>query len=421
MNASTSEVSHSAIRPDAWLLDPAVMFLNHGSFGACPKPILERQREIRLAMDREPVEFLVRKLTPLLDESRTSLAELIGADPADLVFVHNVTAGVNSVLRSLVFRPGDEILVTTHDYNACRNVARYVAERSGAVVVVVDVPLPINSPRQVVDAVLERVTAQTRLVMLDHITSPTALVFPVEDLVRELNDRGIDTLVDGSHAPGMVPLNLKRLGAAYYTGNCHKWLCAPKGAGFLYVRRDRQAGIQPPIISHGWNRPRRGYSPFQDVFDWPGTFDPSAWVCVGEAIRFVRGLLPGGLPSLMKRNHDLAILAQKILCERLGVVPVGIESMLGSMAAVELPDVPPAPSPSGVQTGLSCQIECPVAPGDAECPLHNRLIDEFGIEVPVYYWPAPPRTILRVSAQAYNDRAQYERLAEVLGGMTKLE
>jgi isopenicillin-N epimerase len=306
------------------------------------------------------------------------------------------------------------------------------------------VPLPIDSPRQVIDAVLERVTARTRLVMLDHITSPTALVFPIEDLVRRLNDRGIDTLVDGSHAPGMVPLDMKRIGAAYYTGNCHKWLCAPKGAGFLYVRRDRQQGIQPPIISHGWNRPRQNYSPFQDGFDWPGTFDPSAWVCVGEAIRFVRGLLPGGLPALMKRNHDLAILAQRILCQRLGVVPVGIESMLGSMAAVVLPDVPPAEKgdsprptfgrcpperPGGccAQMGtvpffrLSCQIECPVAPGDAECPLHNRLIDEFGIEVPVYYWPAVPRTILRVSAQAYNDQSQYERLAEVLGGMTKLE
>lgn len=402
----------AAIRPDAWLLDPAVMFLNHGSFGACPKPILERQQALRLAMEREPVEFLVRELTPLLDESRGALAELLGADPADLVFVHNATAGVNSVLRSLTFRPGDEILVTTHDYNACRNVACYVAGRSGASVTVVDVPLPIASPQQVIDAVLERVTARTRLVMLDHITSPTAIVFPIEDLVRRLNDRGIDTLVDGAHAPGMVPLDMKQLGVAYYTGNCHKWLCAPKGAGFLYVRRDRQQGIQPPIISHGWNRPRQNYSPMQDGFDWPGTFDPSAWVCVGEAIRFVRGLMPGGLPALMKRNHDLAILAQRILCQRLGVVPVGVESMLGSMAAVELPDVPPAER--GDSPRLCDQIECPVAPGDAECPLHNRLIDEFGIEVPVYYWPAVPRTILRVSAQAYNDQTQYERLAAAL-------
>ena len=216
----------------------------------------------------------------------------------------------------------------------------------------------------------------------------------------------------------MVPLDVKQLGATYYTGNCHKWLCAPKGAGFLYVRRDRQADIQPPIIGHGWNRPRPGYSAFQDAFDWPGTFDPSAWLCVGEAIRFISGLMPGGLPALMRRNHELAILAQKLLCQRLGLMPVGVESMLGSMAAVQLPDVPLTPELAESQRMLradpSRPIDCVMVPGGADCRLHDRLLDEFGIEVPVFYWPAPPRMILRVSAQAYNDRTQYERLAEAI-------
>lgn len=391
-----------AIHPDAWPLDPAVTFLNHGSFGACPTVVLERQQELRLEMEREPLDFLVRKMQPLIDQSRATLAELIGADPADVVFVSNATAGVNSVVRSLEFRPGDEILVTKHDYNACRNVIRYTAQRTGAVVVETPLPLPITDPQQVIDAVLERVTPRTRLAMLDHITSPTALVFPIEELVRELDRRGVDTLVDGAHGPGMVPFNLKRIGAAYYTGNCHKWLCAPKVAGFLHVRPDRQQGIQPPIISHGFNRPRPGYSPFQDGFDWPGTLDPTPWICVGDCIRFLSGLLPGGIEALMRRNHELALVAQRILCERLGLEPVGVHSMLGSMAAVHLPDNPAAFDAQGN------------AKPEEEYRLNNELFARFNIETPAFYWPAAPRMILRVCAHAYNHPAQYERLADAM-------
>lgn len=390
----------SPIHPDAWTLDPAVTFLNHGSFGACPRAILERQQQLREEMERQPVAFLVGKLTPLIDESRNALAALIGADPADMVFVHNATAGVNAVLRSLTFQPGDEILCTIHDYNACRNVVRYIAQQSGAVVVEVNIPVPIDSPEQVIGAVLDRVTSRTRIAMLDHITSPTALVFPIEELVRELNQRGIDTLVDGAHTLGMLPLDLGRLGAAYYTGNCHKWLCAPKGAGFLWVRKDRQEGIQPAIISHGWNKPRAGYSPFQDGFDWPGTFDPTPWVCVGDAIRFMSSLMPGGLPALMQRNHELAMLGRKILSEQLR--PVGSEAMLGSMAAVILPDE------------LGRRYSVGQMAGDANNALHDMLLANYGIEVPVMCWPAPPQMILRVSAQAYNYPAQYERLAKAV-------
>ncbi len=391
-----------AIRPDAWPLDPSIAFLNHGSFGACPTPVLERQRELQREMEREPVDFLVRKLPPLLDSSRAALAEFVGADPADMVFVANATAGVNAVVRSLDFRPGDEILVTRHDYNACRNVVRYAAARTGAVVVETPLPLPIAEPREIVDAVLERVTPRTRLAMLDHIASPTAIVFPIEELVRELDRRGVDTLVDGAHGPGMVPLDMRRLGAAYYTGNCHKWLCAPKAVGFLHVRRDRQQGIQPPIISHGFNRPRPGYSPFQDGFDWPGTLDPTPWICVGDCIRFLGELLPGGIEALMRRNHELVMLGQRILCERLGLAPVGVPDMLGSMAAVRLPDHPAAFDAQGQPSA------------EAEYRLNNGLHARHGIEVPSYFWPSPPNMLLRISAHAYNHPAQYERLAEAL-------
>jgi isopenicillin-N epimerase len=387
------------VSADAWPLDPAVAMLNHGSFGACPRPVLQRQAELRRQMEAEPVRFLVRQMQPLLDESRRALAELIGAEPENLVFVANATAGVNAVLRSLRFLPGEELLVTNHGYNACSNVVRYAAERAGARVVVAEVPVPLESPQQIVEAVLARVTARTRLALLDHVTSPTALVFPIAELVRRLEQQGVDCLVDGAHAPGMVPLELQRLGVAYYTGNCHKWLCAPKGAGFLHVRPDRQEGLQPPVISHGYNQPRAGYSRFQDAFDWPGTIDPTAWLCVGEAIRFLAELLPEGLPGLMRRNHALAVAARQMLCDRLPIRPLAPPAMLGSMAAVFLPD-------SMAALDVTATVPLP--------RLGSQLLEQFGMEVPVYYWPSAPQTLLRISAQAYNSMSQYARLAEVL-------
>ncbi|HXN40413.1 MAG TPA: aminotransferase class V-fold PLP-dependent enzyme, partial [Myxococcaceae bacterium] len=234
-----------------WSLDPEITFLNHGSFGACPLAILEAQRKYRDQLEREPVRFFVRELEPMLDQAREALSRFVGADAQDLVFVHNATTGVNIVLRSLRFSPGDEILVTDHGYRACRNSLEYAAERSGAEVVVAQLPFPISSEGVAINSVLSRVTQRTRLAMLDHITSPTAIVLPVERLVSELNLLGVDTLVDGAHAPGMVPLDLRSLNAAYYTGNCHKWLCSPKGAAFLHVRRDKQGEIVPLTISHG--------------------------------------------------------------------------------------------------------------------------------------------------------------------------
>jgi isopenicillin-N epimerase len=386
---------------DLWSLDPAIDMLNHGSFGACPRVVLEAQQRLRAEMERAPVPFFDGRMQGLLDDSRRALAELIGAPPEDLVFTNNATAGVNAVLRSLRFAPGDEVLVTDHAYNACRNVAAYVAQRSGAKLVVAEVPLPAESPEHVADAVLRRATEQTRLALLDHITSPTAVVFPIAEIVRRLSGRGIDTLVDGAHGPGMVPVDVRQIGAAYYAGTCHKWLCAPKGAGFLYVRPDRQAEIEPPVISHGYNSPRPGYGRFQTAVDWTGTDDPTPCLCVGEAIRFLSGLCEGGIAGLMRRNHALAVAARSLLCERLGVEPVGPESMIGCTAAVRLPDDQSLPTDANPLPGFGH-------------PLHRALRERFKIEVPVYYWPAAPQKLLRISAQAYNTLAQYERLAAAL-------
>ena len=266
---------------------PGTVFLNHGSFGACPRPILKLQAELRREMEAEPVQFLWRHYEERLEPSRKELAKFIRARPRDLVFITNTTAGVNAVARSLEFRPGDELLTTNLDYNACHNALVETARRSGAKLVTARVPFPLRSDGDVIEAVMRCVSERTRLAMLDHITSDTALIFPVEQLVRELESRGIRTLVDGAHAPGMVRIDLQKLRPSYYTGNLHKWVCAPKGAAFLWAREDVQAGLQPPVISHGNNRPRSGYSEFQDRFDWVGTFDPTAWLCVGEAIRWM--------------------------------------------------------------------------------------------------------------------------------------
>jgi len=388
--------------PDAplaarWPLERDVIFLNHGSFGACPREVLEHQAALRAHMEAEPVRFLSRELDDRLDEARASLARFLGADADDLAFVTNATSGVNAVLRSRAFAPGDELLTTDHAYNACRNALQYVAGHTGARVVVVPVPFPVASPDAVLEAVLARVGPRTRLALLDHVTSPTGLVLPVERLCAQLGARGVEVLIDGAHAPGMVPLELSTLGATYYSGNCHKWLCAPKGSAFLWVRADHRTDVRPLTISHGANRKKPGRERFRMEFDWTGTSDPTAWLSVPKAIACVGGMLPGGWPEVMARNHALAVEARRLLCAAAGTPPGCPESMLGSLASVLLPD--------GDTTDVVWSRPDPLQP---------RLFDRWRIEVPVMSWPAPPRRLIRISAQLYNTREQFERLADAL-------
>ena len=388
----------SAADPALWPLDPTVTYLNHGAFGSCPHRVLEYQAELRRQMERQPVQFFVRDLEPLLDAVRNELARFLGAEACDIVMVPNATAGINTVLRSLVFERGDELLTTNHEYNASQNAIAYVANR-GARLVIAGVPFPIRSSGEIIEAVLRCVTSRTRIALIDHVTSQTGLIFPIQELVRELSARGVETLVDGAHAPGMVTVNLQELGATYYTGNCHKWLCAPKAAGFLHVQRDRQKLIRPLVISHGANSPRQDRSRFLIEFGWTGTSDPSAFLAVPEALRYVGSLLRGGWPEVMQRNHALAIGARAAICQRLGVAPPCPENFIGSIASIPLPD-----SRDAVPPKSPLYLD----------PLQETLLRNHRIEVPVIPWPKPPKRLLRISAQLYNDLSQYELLGDAL-------
>jgi isopenicillin-N epimerase len=392
------------VGPDApWEFEAGVTYLNHGSFGACPAPVLERQRELMDHLEANAIRFLDRDLETTWDSARRGIAEFLHADPEGLVAIPNATSGVATVLASLRFRPGDELLTTDHEYNATLNALAATADANRARVVIARLPLPIRHPAEATEAILAAVTPRTRLAMVSHVTSPTGLVLPIHSIVAELDRLGIDTLVDGAHAPGMVPLDLAGLGAAYWTGNGHKWLCAPKVAGLLHVRADRRDRIRPLVTSHGYNDPRRDRPPLWKAFDWPGTHDPTPWLVLPAAIELLGGLVRGGWPALMDANRDLAIEARSLLLDLLGDEPICPETMLGAMAAVWL---------GRVST-------------DEEAVLLQRsLAEEARIEVAIGGWPvraararpdAPPAGVyLRISAQRYNERRDYELLVDAL-------
>jgi isopenicillin-N epimerase len=396
------------MRTAGWRLDPKVTFLNHGSFGACPDPVIAAQAKWHERIEADPVRFFARELEGHLDAARTTLGAFLGADPEGIAFVPNATTAVSTVLGSLRFQPGDELLTTDHEYNATINALTAAARRDGARVVVAPVPFPVDDASEIVAAVMAGVTASTAFALISHVTSPTGLVFPIADLVRELDARGVDTLVDAAHAPGMVPVDVDRLGAAYWTGNGHKWLCGPKGSAVLWVRADRRDAIHPLVVSHGANDPRPeagGRSRFRLEFDWPGTVDPTPYLAAADAVSLVARLAPGrgGWTAIRAANHELAVTAGRRLAETLGVEPPVPDALLGSMVALALP----------------------VAPSDeAALALTNSLADEDRIEVPVGAWPVlaartsgpAQRTLVRISAQLYNEPSDYDVLGRALAG-----
>jgi isopenicillin-N epimerase len=362
-----------------FLLEPGTAFLNHGSFGTTPRAVLAAAARWRRRMEANPDRFLREILPGALRAAAARLSGFLNAKEKDLGFVENATSGVNAVLRSLAFRPGDEILATTHTYNAVRQTIRHVCSRTGAKLIEARIDLPVEDVDDLVFPMEQKISRRTRLVVLDHIASPTGLVFPVKRLAALARAHGAKVLVDGAHAPGQLELDIPSLGVDWYAGNCHKWLFAPKGCGFLWTRERSQAGIHPPVISHGYGK---GYAA---EFDWTGTRDFSSWLSIPEGIDFLKELNASRVRSY---NHRLAIAAAQRIAAAWGTPLDGAAQLHGSLMAIRLPETLQRRDATQLMAGI---------------------LARHGIVVAIM--PIAGELWARISAQVYNTPEDYERLA----------
>lgn len=376
-----------------FLLREDVTFLNHGSFGACPRPVFAAYQAFQLELENEPVEFLGRRLTDLMRTPREVLAAELGTSADNLVGLTNATTGLNIVAQSLDLKPGDQILTTDHEYSALEKTWAYVCRKTGAEIVVVKVPMPLTSEAAFTDAIIAGMTERTRVLFLSHITSPTALVFPIERAIAEARQRGIWSVIDGAHTPGHIPLDLDTLGADFYSGNCHKWLMSPKGSAFLHARPEVQHLLNPLVVSHGWTEQSKepgargafGNSPFIDEIEMQGTRDPSAWLAVPAAIAF---RAENDWWAIADHCRALAQDTALRLGELTGLAPLSSpEFCAPQMVAMPIPECDPA-------------------------EIHKTLFDRYKIEIPVFRWQ--DTCIARISVQGYNSRPQMDRLIAAL-------
>ncbi|MBU0492401.1 MAG: aminotransferase class V-fold PLP-dependent enzyme [Chloroflexi bacterium] len=363
-----------------------MVFLNHGSFGACPRPVFEAYQAWQLELERQPVEFLGRRAGKLMREARETLGAFVGAAADDLVYIPNATTGVNILARSLPLEPGDEILATDHEYGAMDRTWRFICRKRSTRYIRQPVPLPITSAEQVIEAIWAGVTPRTRVLFLSHITSPTAVIFPVAELVRRARESGIITVVDGAHAPGQVSLDLTAQGVDFHLANCHKWGLGPKGSAFLYARREMQHLLEPLVVSWGWESDQPGPSRFIDEQEYQGTRDIAAYLAVPVAIRFMQ---EHDWPRVQQTCHELVRQARESITALTGLPPITPDSpaWFAQMAAFPLP------------------------PCDGHV-LQQRLHDEFAVEIPITTWNG--RQFVRISVQGYNSQADVDTLVAAL-------
>ena len=382
-----------------WSLDPDITFLNHGSYGVCPLPVREAQNRYRALMEQEPVRWFMQHLERHMDASRVRLSQLLNCPAEGIGFLPNATVAISTILHSIDFRPGDEVLVNDHEYMSVVNELNRLGHRRGIRPVLPSLPFPVQSPDQIVAGVLSAVTPRTRLVILSHITSPTALVMPVEKIVAALRQRGIPTLVDGAHAPGCIPVDINAIGCTYYVATLHKWLCTPKGAGFMWAHPATHASLRPLALSSRGHQPHPTRPLYLRDFDYLGTDDYTPIACVPDAIDFWTNVVPGGLPEVMQRNHAMALEARQILCKALGQTPACPDAMVPTMVTIPLP-----PLPDRLRNA-------PTVFGD---PLQDRLVSEHHIQVPVWTSDLFGLRFMRLSCQLYNTLDEFRHLADVL-------
>lgn len=381
-----------------WQLRDDMAYLNHGSYGACPRSVLRRQQDLRAELEQQPVHFFQRRLVHLLNQSRRSLGEWIGADPEGLVFVDNATTAVCTVLEHLQLSRGDEILSTDHSYGACRIALERKAKQSGARLRIATIPLPLQDTNSVLTALQNELSEHTRFVLIDHVFSSLPVVLDIQAIVRALKREDLLVMVDGAHAPGMVKLDIEAIAADFYTGNGHKWLCAPKGAAFLWSSASQRPTLMPLVTSYGEKLPAANGSVYHRRFDWTGTRDPSAWLCLPKAITAMNSLYPGGWPEVQKRNAAMIRAASWHLNQCWGQAPLAAPELWASMATLLLPPLSLAP-----------QREAGYLQKD---PRYDYLL-QHGIEVPCFTLP-DGRSALRISAQLYNRPEHYEHLGRLI-------
>ena len=366
-----------------FLINPDITFLNHGSFGAVPKAVFEKYQDWQLQLERQPVEFLGRNATGLLEIARSKLADYLKTEPDNLVFVTNATIGINIITSSLKLTPGDEVLTSNHEYGAMDRSWQFQAEKHGFTYKVQPISTPIESEQQIVDQLWNAVTPHTKVIFLSHITSPTALIFPIKAICRKAKEHGILTVMDGAHAPGQIDLNLDDLGADFYTGNLHKWLCAPKGSGFLFVRPENQHLIEPLIVSWGWRSETPGKSTFVDHHEWQGTRDISAFLTVPSAIQYQQ---ENHWDIVRSTCHETACYAYHQLSHLTSLPPLYPDSRVfyDQMGIARLP-----------------------SHLDAD-KVKNDLYDHYKIEIPIIKWNA--ELLIRYSLQCYNNKEDIDKL-----------
>jgi isopenicillin-N epimerase len=360
---------------DLFLLDPEVIYFNHGSFGATPRPVFERYQYWQRELESQPTLFFGKRANELLEQARSVVAEYLGTDSKNLAFITNATAGVNVIVHSLKLQPGDEVLSTNHEYGSCNRTWEYYAQRQGYKYINQSIPLPVTNASAFADQLWEGVTERTRVIYLSHVTSPTALIFPIEEVCRRAREQGIITVIDGAHAPGQVNLRLDELGADYYTGNLHKWLCGPKGTAFVYARPENHQTIEPLIVAWGWEPGKHSPTPMVSYIEALGTRDLSGFLAVPDAIQFFRD---HNWPAVQDGCHRLLVETIAQIADFSDVAPFSplSKTWVSQMGSAPIPD----------------SVDC--------AALHQFLMEQYHIEIPVFPWNS--HKLVRISMQGYN-------------------